>query len=345
MTFAIQAKGGFSRRSHTWLARLAATASLLCVGTLAAGPVNAAEDPAKWPTKPIRLVLPFPPGGGTDTLARIMAPKLNDLLGQAVVVDNRSGASGNIATEIVAKAEPDGYTVLMGFNTALTMNPSLYKKLPFDVQRDFKPVTMLASAQYVLVVNPALPVHTVQELVNLSKAKPGTLNYSSSGPGSPLHMAGELFKARTGADITHIPYKGGGPAVIGLLGGQAQLMFGSISAVMPHVKEGKLRAIAVTSLKRSDVAPDLPTLDELGLKGFNVTSWYGLLVPKNTPDAIVTKLAAAAQKVVQLPEVRDAMAKQGLELSIDTPQEFADTIKTETATWADLIKTNNIHID
>ncbi|HTK02403.1 MAG TPA: tripartite tricarboxylate transporter substrate binding protein [Bordetella sp.] len=345
MNFAIQAKGGFSRRSHTWLARLAATASLLCIGTLAAGPANAAEDPAKWPTKTIRLVLPFPPGGGTDTLARIMAPKLNDLLGQAVVVDNRAGASGNIATEIVAKADPDGYTVLMGFNTALTMNPSLYKNLPFNVQRDFKPVTMLASALYVLVVNPALPVHTVQELVNLSKAKPGTLNYSSSGPGSPLHMAGELFKARTGADITHIPYKGGGPAVIGLLGGQAQLMFGSISAVMPHVKEGKLRAIAVTSLKRSDVAPDLPTLDELGLKGFNVTSWYGLLVPKNTPDAIVTKLAAAAQKVVQMPEVRDAMAKQGLELSIDTPQEFADTIKTETATWADLIKKNNIHID
>ncbi|WP_176463982.1 tripartite tricarboxylate transporter substrate binding protein [Bordetella genomosp. 11] len=245
----------------------------------------------------------------------------------------------------MAKAEPDGYTVLMGFNTALTMNPSLFKNLPFDVQRDFKPVTMLASAQYVLVVNPSLPVHSVQDLIALAKARPGQLNYSSSGPGSPLHLAGELFKARTGTDITHIPYKGGGPATIGLLGGQAQLMFGSVSAVMPHVREGKLRALAVTGLKRSDVAPELPTLDQSGLPGFNVTSWYGLLVPARTPDAIVARLSAAAQKVIQLPEVRDAMAKQGLELSIDTPQEFARTIKTETATWSELIRKMNIHAD
>lgn len=332
------------RSPHTWLARLAAAMSLLCAGALLAGPVRAA-DQAKWPTRPIRLVLPFPPGGGTDTLARIMAPRMNELLGQPLVVDNRAGAAGNIATDIVAKAEPDGYTVLMGFNTALTMNPSLYKNLPFNVQRDFKPVTMLASAQYVLVVNPALPVHSVQDLIDLAKSRPGQLNYSSSGPGSPLHLAGELFKARTGADITHIPYKGGGPATMGLLGGQAQLMFGSVSAVMPHVKEGKLRALAVTGMKRSDVAPDLATLDQSGLPGFDVTSWYGLLVPRGTPDAIVDKLAAAAQKVVQMPDVRDAMAKQGLELSIDTPQAFAELIKTETATWADLIRKMNIRAE
>ncbi|AOB31150.1 hypothetical protein AKI39_11235 [Bordetella sp. H567] len=344
MNFAITAEGALLRRSRNGLARAAAALSLLWAGPLAMAPAHAADD-AKWPTRPIRLVLPFPPGGGTDTLARIMAPKLGDLLGQPIVVDNRAGASGNIATDIVAKAEPDGYTVLMGFNTALTMNPSLFKNLPFNVQRDFKPVTMLASAQYVLVVNPSLPVHSVQDLIALAKAKPGQLNYSSSGPGSPLHLAGELFKARTGTDIAHIPYKGGGPATIGLLGGQAQLMFGSVSAVMPHVKEGKLRALAVTGMKRSDVAPELPTLDQSGLPGFNVTSWYGFLVPAKTSDAIVAKLEAAAHKVIQLPEVRDAMAKQGLELSIDTPQEFAETIKTETATWADLIHKMNIHAD
>ncbi|WP_454688426.1 tripartite tricarboxylate transporter substrate binding protein [Achromobacter aloeverae] len=327
-------------------AAMAVTATMAAaIAALGAAPVHAAEDPSKWPTRPIRLVLPFPPGGGTDTLARIMAPKLGALLGEPIVVDNRGGAAGNIATDIVAKSDPDGYTVLMGFNTALTMNPSLYRNLPFDVQRDFMPVTLLASAEYVLVVNPNLPVHSVQDLINLAKSKPGQLNYSSSGPGSPLHLAGELFKARTGTDITHIPYKGGGPATMGLLGGQAQLMFGSVAAVMPHVKEGKLRALAVTGLKRSEVAPDLPTLDQVGLRGFNVTSWYGLLVPKGTPAPIVDKLAAAAQKVVQLPEVRDAMAKQGLELSIDTPTEFADLIKTESATWADLIHKMNIHAD
>ncbi len=297
---------------------------------------------AAYPSRPIRLVLPFPSGGGTDSLARIMAPKMLELLGQPIVVDNRPGASGNIATDFVARAEPDGYTVLMGFNTSLTMNPSLYKKLPFDVQRDLKPVTLLASAKYFLVVNETVPVKTLSELVALAKSKPDQLNYSSSGPGSPLHLAAELFKYRTGTQIQHIPYKGGGPATAGILGGEVQLMFGSASAVMPHVRQGKLRALAVTSLTRSAVAPDLPTLNELGLTGFDVTSWYGLLVPKNTPDAVVARLQAAAQKVVQMPEVKDVMARQGLEMVINTPAEFATLIKTETRTWADLIGKFNI---
>jgi tripartite-type tricarboxylate transporter receptor subunit TctC len=352
------AYGHYGHAARTRPARAPARAALLIAGIVAgilagtlagvlpwAAHAAPAADAATYPSRPIRLVLPFPPGGGTDSLARIMAPKLGELLGQPIVVDNRAGASGNIATDMVAKAEPDGYTVLMGFNTALTMNPSLYKRLPFDVQRDFKPITLLASAQYVLVVHPSLPVHSVAELVALAKARPGQLNYSSSGPGSPLHLAAELFKARTGVDIAHIPYKGGGPATIGLLGGQAQLMFGSVSAVMPHVRDGKLRALAVTGLQRSPVAPDLPTLAESGLPGFDVTSWYGLLVPRNTPDAIVAKLAAAAQKVVQTPEVRETMAKQGLELTIDTPQQFAELIKTETATWAELIHRMNIQPD
>jgi len=304
-------------------------------------PTTLAAD-AAYPTRPIRLVLPFPSGGGTDSLARIMAPKMLELLGQPIVVDNRPGASGNIATDFVARAEPDGYTVLMGFNTSLTMNPSLYKKLPFDVQRDFKPVTLLASAKYFLVVNETVPVKTLGELVALAKSKPDQLNYSSSGPGSPLHLAAELFKYRTGTQIQHIPYKGGGPATAGILGGEVQLMFGSASAVMPHVRQGKLRALAVTSLTRSAVAPDLPTLNELGLTGFDVTSWYGLLVPKNTPDAVVARLQAAAQKVVQMPDVKDVMARQGLEMVINTPAEFATLIKTETRTWAELIGKFNI---
>ncbi len=304
-------------------------------------PITMAAD-AAYPSRPIRLVLPFPSGGGTDSLARIMAPKMLELLGQPIVVDNRPGASGNIATDFVARAEPDGYTVLMGFNTSLTMNPSLYKKLPFDVQRDFKPVTLLASAKYFLVVNETVPVKTLGELVALAKSKPDQLNYSSSGPGSPLHLAAELFKYRTGTQIQHIPYKGGGPATAGILGGEVQLMFGSASAVMPHVRQGKLRALAVTSLTRSAVAPDLPTLNELGLTGFDVTSWYGLLVPKNTPDAVVARLQAAAQKVVQMPEVKDVMARQGLEMVINTPAEFATLIKTETRTWAELIGKFNI---
>jgi tripartite-type tricarboxylate transporter receptor subunit TctC len=221
----------------------------------------------------------------------------------------------------------------------------MYKKLPFDVQKDLKPITLLADAQYVLVVNPQLPVKSVDDLIKLAKSEPGKLNYSSSGPGSPLHLAGALFGVRTGTELTHIPYKGGGPATIGLLGGQAQLMFGSVSAVMPHVREGKLRALAVTGLKRSPVAPDLPTLDELGLKGFNVTSWYGLLVPAKTPDAVVAKLQAAAQAVVKQPDVLEAMSKQGLEMVVDTPAEFAQLIKTETATWAELIHKMNIHAE
>lgn len=331
---------GISASTRTFL--LGAIAAL----AVGAAPQASAENPAAYPTRPIRLVLPFPPGGGTDTLARLIAPKLAKELGQPVVVYNRPGASGNIATEMVAKADPDGYTVLMGFNTALTVNPLLYKNLTFNVQRDFKPITLLASAQYVLVVNTS-SVHakSVRELIALAKSKPGKLNYSSSGVGSPLNLAAELFKFRTGTNIKHIPYKGGGPATMGLLSGEVQLMFGSVAAVMPHVHEGKLRALAVTGLKRSPVAPNLPTLNESGFPGFDVTSWYGLLVPKKTPDAIVARLQAAAQKAVQSPEVKEAMAKQGLEIVTDTPKEFASLIKAETRGWADLVKKMKITIN
>ena len=293
----------------------------------------------EYPTKPIRLVLPFPAGGGTDNLARIMAPKMQQILGQPVIVDNRPGASGNIATEAVAKANPDGYTILMGYNTALTFNPLIFQGLTFDVQKDFKPVTLLATAKYLLVVTSNLPVKNVKDLVALAKEKPGQLNYSSAGNGSTLHLAAELFKNRAGVDIVHIPYKGGSPATLGLLSGEVQLSFGSVASVMPHIKTGKIRAIAVTSLTISSVLPDLPTMNESGISGYNVTSWYGLLVPKNTPDSIVSRISNAAHEVIQSPEIKEAMAKQGgLEATISSPSEFEELIKSETNMWKDLNK-------
>ena len=292
-----------------------------------------------YPNKPIKLILPFPAGGGTDNLARIMAPKLQQILGQPVVVDNRPGASGNIATETVAKAPPDGYTILMGYNTALTFNPLIFNGLSFDVQKDLKPVTLLATAKYILVVNNSVPARTVKELITLAKEKPGQLNFSSAGNGSTLHLAAELFKYMANVDIVHIPYKGGGPATLGVLSGEVQMTFGSVASVMPHVRSGKLRAIAVTSLTRSNVAPEIPTINESGLSGFNVTSWYGFLVPKNTPESIVNKILKASHEVIQSPEVQEALAKQGgLEITISTPNEFDDLIKNETNMWRDLNK-------
>lgn len=334
---------GIARRV---LARILGLGLAAAMAAWGAAPACAkAKAPSAYPDRPIDLVLPFPPGGGTDTLARIMAPKLGDELGQSVVVLNRPGASGNIATELVSKAAPDGYTVLMGFSTALTVNPLLYKNLAFDIQRDFKPVTLLASAKYVLVVDKSIPVKSVKGLIALAKSEPGRLNYSSSGVGSPLNLAAELFKLRTGTNIRHIPYKGGGPATMGLLSGQVQLMFGSVAAVMPYVHQGRLRALAVTSLDRSSVAPQLPTLAESGLPGFDVTSWYGLLVPKNTPNAIVERLRAAVLKVMKSPEVRQAMSREGLDVATDTPAEFAKRIRTDTRRWADLVRKMKISID
>ena len=314
--------------------RAALACAALCGAAFYATPAHA---DAPYPNRPIRMVLPFPAGGGTDNLARIMGPKLLQLLGQPVVIDNKPGAAGNIATDAVVKGDTDGYTVLMGFNTALTINPALYKNTGFDVQRDLRPVTLLAGAQYILTVNASVPAKNVKEFIALAKAKPGSLNYSSSGPGGPLHLAMELFKSRTGTDVVHVPYKGGGPASVALIGGDVQAMFGSVTAVLPFIKEGKLRGLASSGMKRLAVAPEIPTLNESGLPGFNVTSWYGLLVPTKTPDAVVAKLAEAAQKTVRMPDVTEAMSRQGLDVETDTPAQFSSLIKEESKTWAALI--------
>ena len=294
-----------------------------------------------YPSRPSRLLVPFAPGGGADALARIITPKLHEALGQPWVVDNRGGAAGNLAAETVAHAAPDGYTVFLGFGTVLTVNPSLYN-LPYSVEKDLQPVTTLATAQYILVLHPSVPANTLKEFIAVAKQKPGAFNYASAGVGSPLHLAAELFKKRAGIEMVHLAYKGGGPAAAAVLGGEAQVLFGSVASSMPQVKAGRLKALATTGLKRSKVAPELPTIAESGFPGFDVSSWYALLVPAKTPVQIVDKMRAAAIKAVGLHDVQEAMARQGLEVETSTPQELAARIKTETRTWAEVIKSAGI---
>lgn len=295
----------------------------------------------QYPTRPVRLVVPFAAGGGADTLSRIIAPKLSDALGQTWVVDNRGGAAGNLAAEIVADAAPDGHTVFMGFSTVLTVNPSLYK-LRWTVEKNFQAVSLLATAQYILVIHPSVKAGTVKELTALAKQNPKTLNYASAGVGSPLHLAAELFKKRADVNMVHLPYKGGGPAAAAVLAGEAHVIFGSVASSMPHVKAGRLKALATTGAKRSKVAPELPTLAESGFPGFNVTSWYAFLVPGKTPAAIVRFLHDEAVKAVALSDVQQAMSRQGLEAETSSPQQLSERIKAETAMWAEVIKSAGI---
>lgn len=319
-------------------------AQTLFLALAAIAPSGVAHAAAtEYPSRPVRLVVPFAAGGGADTLSRIIAPKLGDAMGQTWVVDNRGGAAGNLAAEIVANAAPEGHTVFMGFSSVLTVNPSLYK-LRWSVA-DFQPVSLLAAAQYILVVNPRVKAGTVKELISLAKEKAGALNYASAGVGSPLHLAAELFKKRAGVDMVHLPYKGGGPAAAAVLAGEAQVIFGSVASSMPQVKAGRLRALATTGAKRSKVAPELPTLAESGFPGFEVTSWYAFLVPEKTPGGIVKRLQDEAVKAVGLADVQEAMARQGLEVVTSTPQELAQQIRTETAMWADVIKSAGIRAE
>ena len=300
-----------------------------------AAPAQAAES--AYPARPIRLLVPFAPGGGSDTTARILTPKLHEAMGQAWVVDNRGGAAGNLAAEIVAKANPDGYTLFLGFNTVLTVNPTLYK-LGFSMEKELAPVTMLATAQYIMVLHQSVPANNLKEFIALAKQKPGAFNFSSGGAGTPLHLAAELFSKRAGIKMTHIAYKGGSPAAAALLGGEVQVLFGSIAASMPHVKTGRLKAFATTGIRRSKVAPELLTLAEQGFPGFDVGSWYAFLTPANTPSNIVRRLRDKSLKVIAMPEVQQSLSRQGLEPETSTPQELAARIKSEAAIWAQVIK-------
>ena len=317
-----------------------AVAALMSFG-IAGGALAAAAEPA-YPSRPIRLVLPYPPGGGIDALARVLSPKLTAAMGQQWVVDNRSGAAGNVAIEIVANSAPDGQTLLMTLSTALTVNPLLYKNLPFDVRTDLQPITELGAAYFVLVIHPSIRATTLKEFIALAKAKPGQLNYASAGIGGIQHFASEQFKARTGTDIVHVPYKGGGAAALAVLAGESQMLFASIAASVPHINAGKLRALGVSSLERSPILPDVPTLDESGVTGFNVGIWYGLLAPAKTPAAIVKRLHDETVTALNSPDVREALARQGQEVRTSKPAELAALIKNELAVNAEIIKKANI---
>jgi len=317
------------------------------IKTAAAAPAQTLATAAEpgYPTKPIRLVHPFPPGGGTDAMARILQPKLSEALGQPLVMDHRPGAAGSIAAEIVAKSTPDGYTLLMGFSTVMTTNKSLYSKLAFDPLKDFAPITHLATAQYLLIVHPSVPVNSVGELVALAKARPGSLNYASAGIGSPLHLAAELFKSRAGINIVHVTYKGGGPAAIAVLAGESQVVFASVAASLQHVKTGRLKALAVTGLKRSLLAPELPTMDESGFAGFNVTAWHSFVAAAGTPRDIITRLHDETIKVLRVPEIVQLINNIGYEPTGTTPAQLTAIIRTESALWAKVIKNANIRAE
>lgn len=297
-----------------------------------------------YPDKPIRMVLPFPPGGGTDSLARIVLPKMSQSLGQAIVIDNRAGAAGNMAAETVVNANPDGYTLLMGSSTGMTAAQSLYK-LSFDPVKDLAPITQFATASFILVLHPSVPVRSLNELVALAKARPGALNYASGGLGSQPHLAGELFKSRAGVNIVHIPYKGGGPAALAVLAGEAQLMFASVSAALGPIKSGKLKAVAVTGLKRSAVAPELPTLHESGYPGFNVETWASFEAPKRTPRAVINRVNGETLKVLASPDVVEMMARIGYTPTGTTPEQYAEIKRKESVMWAKLIREANIRAE
>jgi len=305
-------------------------------------PAGAFAQP--YPAKPVRFVVGFPPGGGTDIMARLLAAKLPEFLGQPIVVENRPGAASNIATEHVVRSAPDGYTILVATAT-MVMNSSFYKKLPFDVLRDLAPVSIFSDSPNVLAVRASLAAKDVGEVVALARAKPGVLNYSSAGTGTTQHMTGELFKLRTGTDIVHVPFKGTGPSLTTLIAGDVDMTFANIPAILPHVRAGRLRALAVAGDKRSDLMPEVPTMKEAGVDGVEVTIWYGVLAPAATPRDIVDTLAAAVIKAARSPDIRSRLLEQGAEPIGNTPEEFARQLREEVARWNKVVAASGIRVD
>lgn len=294
-----------------------------------------------YPAKSIRFVAAFPAGGPSDIVARAIGRRMSEVLGQPVVIENRTGAGGNIGADAVAKSAPDGYTVLLG-GSYLTIAPSLYLKLPFDPEKDFAPIGLLVSNQYVLVTHPAVPARNVRELISLAKSKPGQLNYGSAGIGSPPHLAGELLKTMAGMNTGHIPYKGASPALVDLIGGHIDFYFGGISGALPHVKTGKIRALAVTSSRRSSQLPAVPTVAEAALPGYDITTWFGLLAAAGTPKEIVAKLNGVIVAIVNEPELKNYLIGQGVEPMTNTPEQFAAYIRSEVPKFAKIVKSAGI---
>ena len=323
--------------------------TLMAIAAAVALP-GAALAQGNWPTKPVRIVVPFAPGGTTDILARVLAPELSKAFGQQFIVDNRGGAGGNIGADHVAKADPDGYTLLMGTVGTHGINKALYSKLPYDPQKDFAPITLVAGVPNVMVMNAArakeLGINTVPDFIRYAKANPGKLNMASSGNGTSIHLAGELFKAQTGVFMTHIPYRGSGPAMRDLIGGTMDVMYDNLPSAMPHIQAGSLKAFAVTSDVRSQALPDIPTVAEAAkLPGFEASSWFGMLAPAGTPPEIVARLQTEIAKALKLPEINTRLAGLGAIPSGNTPQEFARLIDSEIAKWAPVVKAAGAKID
>ncbi len=315
-------------------------ASLVALLAIANSAISAEQG---WrPSRPVRLLIPQPPGGAADASARAFTPKFHEALGQPWVLDNRGGAAGKIATEIVVQSNPDGQTVLLGLSTNITVNPQLYR-LPFDVAKDLTPIAMVTTGQYGLVLHPSVKADTLEDFVVLAKSRPGTLNFSSGGgAGAPSHLAAELFKSRAGIDIVHVPYKGGTPATNAVIAGEVQMMFANLLLAAPQVRAGRLRALGVSGLKRAAIAPEIPTIAEQGYPDFEIRSWYGLFVPAKTPVRIVQAIGREAEKAMTDPEVIKSLARQGLEATYKNARDFSAHIGRETAIWAKVIKDANI---
>jgi tripartite-type tricarboxylate transporter receptor subunit TctC len=315
--------------------------AILFLASLAGGALWAQS----YPARPIRFVVPFAPGGPTDILARAVGQKLTDAFGQAVVIENRGGAGGNIGAELVARSPADGYTMLMGATSTHAINPSLYRTLGFDPVKDFAPVSLVANTPSLLAVHPALPVRTIKDLIALAKARPGHLSYASAGNGSSNHLAGVLLSMMAGIDMVHVPYKGSGPALVDVISGQIPMMFNNTASVMPHVTAGKLRAVALASLERSALLPEIPTVAESGLPGFEVRSWHGVFVPTATPRDIVNRLSAEIVRAVRAADVRSRLNAQGVELVDSSPEEFAEFVRKELAKWAKVVRQSGARSD
>ena len=303
-----------------------------------------AANAQSFPSKPIKMVVPFPAGGTVDFFARVVSTKLSESLGQPVLVENRAGAGGNIAVEAVAKSAPDGYTLLMG-SEIVAINTSLYSRLSYDPLKDLAPITLVGTVPNILIVNPALPANSVKELIALAAKSPGKISFASTGQGTSSHLSSELFKLMAQVDITHIPYKGGPPAVADLIGGQVNMMFINMPTGIGHVKSGKARILAVSSLRRVSQLPDVPTVDQAGLKGYDTQAWSGLYAPAGTPPEVIAKLNAEVVKILKMPAVREQLAAQGAEPVGDSPEEFARFMRDEIAKWAKLIKISGAKVE
>ena len=313
-----------------------------CLFTMLPTAALSADAPEAWPTKRITYVVPFAPGGNTDTLARIISEKLTGTLGQPVIVDNKPGAGGNIGSDFVAKAKPDGYTILGGTISSHAINSSIYPKMPYDATKDFEPITLIASSPLVLAVPANSPYKTAKDLLAAAKAKPGDLTFASAGTGTSPHLAGELLKSVTHVDVTHVPYKGSGPAVTDLIAGHVQFMFDTALIVGPHIKAGKLRPLAVTSSKRVKTLPDVPTLVEAGVPGYEIGSWQAIFAPAGTPKPIVQKLNTSIVGVLKMPDVQERLAGLGMDTVAGTPDELGRFQKDEVVKWSKIVKEANI---